>query len=126
MQDIRGNDGGLLYKKYSKIFPVDFDEKASISLRGTINFIYKGVNFRGKVYDDEANGPVILIPKRTANGVVEEKFDMNYADWFVENYDAYVRGDFDNDNEGYEEQDVVAEQQLQEEFFRMLDRIELI
>ena len=124
MQDIRGNDGKLLYKKYSKIFPVDFDEKASISLRGTINFIYKGVNFRGKVYDEEANGPVILIPKKTVNGIVEERFEMQYLDWFAENYEAYVRGDFDADNGEYEEQDTTTNQQLQEEFFKALDRIE--
>ena len=126
MQEIRGIDGNVLYRQYDKIFPIDFDSMASIGKNGNIRFEYRGRQFDGNVYDEDSNGPVIFITKNTISGPIVERFDMNYADWFVENYDAYVRGDFDNDNEGYEEQDVVAEQQLQEEFFRMLDRIELI
>lgn len=127
MQEIHGNDGNVLYNQYDKIFPVDFDDKASISLKGTITFTYKGVDFRGKVYDEEANGPVLLIPKRTVNGVVEEKFEMQYLDWFAENYNAYVNGAFDENGEEYEQQDdAVSNQQIQEEFFRFLDKIELI
>ena len=127
MQEIHGNDGGVLYNKYDKIFPVDFDDKASISLRGTITFVYRGVNFRGKVYDEESNSPVIVINRNTVNGPIEERFTFEYIDWFAENYEAYIRGDFDNNDEGYEEQnDDLTNQQLQEEFFRALDRIELI
>ena len=130
MQDIQGNDGQILYKKYSKIFPVDFDDKASIgALRGTITFVYRGITFRGKVYDEEANGPTIEFTRRSKRPPFQktESYEMNYIDWFVDNYTAYMNGEFEEDDDGeeYEVQDDGTEnQQIQEQFFKALDRLD--
>lgn len=130
MQDVVGVDGQVICKKYNKYFPIDFDSKASIgTLRGTISFVYRGISFQGKVFDPEANGPTIVLTRRSKYPPfrVEERIEMQYTDWIVDNYDAYMNGDFEEgEDEGeYQEQnDAVDNNQLQEEFFKTLDRIE--
>ena len=130
MQDVVGIDGQVICKKYNKYFPIDFDDKASIgTLRGTITFVYRGITFQGKVFDPEANGPTIVLTRRSKYPPfrVEERIEMQYTDWIVDNYDAYMNGDFEegeDDGEYQEQNDAIDNSQIQEQFFKTLDRIE--
>ncbi len=130
MQDVVGIDGQVICKRYNKYFPIDFDDKASIgTLRGTITFVYRGITFQGKVFDPEANGPTIVLTRRSKYPPfrVEERIEMQYTDWIVDNYDAYMNGDFEegeDDGEYQEQNDAIDNSQIQEQFFKTLDRIE--
>ena len=64
----------------NKVSPVDFDEAPSVSLKGIINFAYKGVSLRGIVYLPGTNGGAVWYPEDISR--LYERPDVNSLnDW---------------------------------------------
>lgn len=91
----------------NEIFPVDFDTEPSVGVTGKVRFSYRGYPFIGYIFRDEAGGMA---------------FEYNGDLYAFENLDGvidyYIEGK-------YEEQDDTPDNgQLQESFFRFLDKME--
>lgn len=93
-----------------ELFPIDFDIEPTISIRGSVNFRYRGHDFKGSVYNAEADGP---------------SFVYDGSEYSINDIDAVIDYYIDGNNGGYEEVEGDAnQQQIQENFFRLLDKLE--
>lgn len=91
----------------NEIFPVDFDTEPAIGMSGKVRFTYRGYQFVGYIYNEDAGGPAFDYGGGT--------FAFNDLDGVI---DYYIEGK-------YEEQDDTPDNgQLQESFFRFLDKME--
>lgn len=108
-----------------ELFPIDFDEEPTFSIRGIINFAYKGYKFEGMLYNRSVDGATFFYPNRS------EGSEFNISDIDAVIY-YYIKGHGEEQQEqqqnGYEEvqDDSIDNQQLQESFFRFLDKMELL
>ena len=104
-----------------ELFPIDFDAEPTFSIRGTIDFIYKGHKFKGKLYNRSVDCATFFYPDESA------EYEINQIDAVI---DYYINGngaEETTDNEEYQEiPDEQNSQQLQESFFRFLDKMELL
>lgn len=112
-----------------ELFPIDFDEEPTFSIKGLINFVYKGYKFEGKLYNREVDGPTFYYPNREGN-----EFNISDIDGVIY---YYIEGQGEEqqetsqeepvDNGEYQEMpDETSKESLQEQFFRFLDKIELL
>lgn len=102
-----------------EIFPVDFDIEPTVSIRGTVKFQYKGYNFNGNVFNIEADGPTFFYDGN--------EYSFNDIDGVIYYYIEGNSQEQQNGEEGYVEQnDITSQQELQESFFRFLDKMELL
>ena len=99
---------------WKPIFPFDLEMQPSIRGDGKLKFAYRGYLFDGWAKAESADVPCVF--------VWENEYGFDQLDNII-----YAIEHPYNEEENYEAQDDAAtNQQLQEEFFRMLDRIELV
>lgn len=98
---------------WEPIFPMNLDMQPTISIGGKLKFAYRGYSFEGWAKAESADVPCVVV------------WDCEYG---LDQLDAIIdyQGEESGGNEGdYEEQnDAIDNSQIQEQFFKTLDRIE--
>lgn len=112
-----------------ELFPIDFDTEPTFSIRGIINFVYKGYKFKGKLYNRSVDCATFFYPDESS------EFEINQIDaviyYYIEGHGEEEQQNTDQeepaDNGEYQEMpDETNREALQESFFTLLDKMELL
>ena len=104
-----------------ELFPIDFDAEPTFSIRGIIDFIYKGYRFKGRLYNRSVDCATFFYPDEST------EYEINQIDAVI---DYYINGNGAEENASNEEYQEMPDEQnneaLQESFFRFLDKMDLL
>ena len=104
-----------------ELFPIDFDTEPTFSIRGVIDFVYKGYKFKGKLFNRSVDSPTFFYPDEST------EFEINQIDAVIYYYiEGHGNEEQENNNDYQTIDDNVDKEELQESFFRFLDKMELL
>lgn len=107
---------------WDKVFPIDLDVQPTVGSSGKLRFEYRGYRLMGIIAHEQTGLPAFTFEPYG----LDTYFDIKQLDEVIDYYEQQMSQPQENEG-GYEEQqDGTTDQQLQEEFFKALDRIERV
>lgn len=108
-------------KNWKPVFPVNLDKEPTIGMSGKLRFNYKGYNIIGTICHEQTGEPAFTDPFGYGY-----EFGLDQLDSVIDYY-SQLQNEQPQETEDYVEQnDETNQKELQESFFRFLDKIELL